>query len=560
VHAVIATATATLAATAWAAPGDLDPSFAKQGKFTGGESAVAVAVQADGKTLVLGTNRLTRLTTKGALDKPFGGNRSEPGEAKTHIPVGYSGRGAADLAVQPDGKILIVGFVDNADDSASLAVSRLGADGALDTSFGSGGIATVPLEGTEDLGTGANPGPRIALRPDGAIVLAASFAGHPQVARLTGAGAPDATLGGDGSVLADLGPSGKVTDLAVTPDGKIVLAGSSKPPTSGGSDFAVARLGPSGAADPTFSADGIQTTDFGGTDSAAGVAVESDGAVVAGGTSNPCDRHACPRFAVARYTSAGELDPTFAGSGMTTAHGPKDIPAVADGMVLQADGKIVVAGGENDFLLARFDADGSLDATFGDKGLQWTPFLGSYPAYGNAIALAPDGKLVVAGLVYLEEYYDELTIARYEVADGPPDLDGDSVKDRQDACPRTWGSDASGCPVIKRTLKLKYDRHKHRLEGNLHSKQLSGEPLSGYLPGTVLYCNGNDAGAVTLYEQRRGRDRAVDTDRADDIEFKAPGKGTFYARVKQKTVTAFGPDGPVELCRAATSPKLAIGG
>ncbi|MFL5870223.1 MAG: hypothetical protein ACJ75R_04025, partial [Solirubrobacterales bacterium] len=536
--AMLAIALVALVPSAWASPGDLDPSFGGQGKISRGYSAVSVAVQPDGKTLVLGTNRLTRLTVKGERDKSFG-KKSEAGSVKTGIPVGYSGRGAADLAVAPDGKILIVGFVDNKDDSASLAVSRLGADGALDTSFGSGGVATVALEGMEDLSTGSNPDPRIALRSDGAIVLAASFAGHPQVARLTAGGAPDPSLGGDGSVLADLGPSGRVFDLALTADGKIVLAGSSKPAASAAADFAVSRLGPTGAPDPTFSSDGVQSTDFGGADSAAGVAVEPDGAVVAGGTSDRCDRKACPRFAVARYTSAGELDPTFAASGMATAAGPAKIPALAAGMVLQADGKIVIAGGENDFLLARFNADGSLDQSFGDKGLVWTPFLGSYPAYGSAIALGADGKIVVAGLVYLEEYYDELTIARYEVADGPPDLDADSVKDREDACPRTWGSDASGCPVIKRTVKLKYDRNKHRIFGKIRVKQISGEPLSGYLPGTVLYCGGDDAGVVTLYEQRRGRDRPVDTDRTPgSLEFKSPGKGTFYALVKKTTVTA----------------------
>ena len=555
--AVLAGIAAAVAPVASARPGDLDPTFGGQGKFTGGSAPTAIAVQADRKTVIVTNSTLVRLRANGRLDKPFGAGKDD-GSTPNGIPVGYSGSGGADVALQPDGKILVLGYEDRADGTASFVVARHTPEGELDPTFGSGGRASIQLEGgggLDDFG----PEPSMALMADGRIMAGGMLAGTPQVARFSPAGLPDTTLGGDGLVTAELGPDDRLADLAAAGDGKIVLAGQAKPTPGQQSDFAVARLDAAGLPDPAFSGDGVQSVDFGAGDAATGVAVQPDGAVVAGGSaSHSCRGDSCEQqFALARLDPAGELDPAFAGTGKTTVRGPAGIDGNAVGFELQADGKLVVAGGGNDFLLARLNPDGTPDAEFGDAGRAWTPFLGTYPAYASALALTPDGGIVVAGFVYLEEFYDERAIARYEGGPGPADLDGDGFGDADDACPRTFGEHKSGCPVIVRKLKLKLDAKKDRIGVRVGVRQKSGEPLAGYRAQTAQICSGQ--GKVSLLKQRKGPDRVVDTDNPNGgYEFDSPGRGSFYARIGKATPTAFQPDGPVELCAADRSPALQI--
>ena len=547
-----------LPAAAEARPGDIDPSFRDYGKFTGGPLPSAVAVQPDGKTLVLGTNTLLRLKANGRPDKPFGTGKDDA-QTPAGIPIGYSGPGADDIALQPDGKILVAGYEDAEDGSASLVVVRHTADGDLDQGFGAGGRAKVALadSGLDDSGSGAS----IALAAGGGITVGGELGQTVQLARLTADGLPDPTLGGDGLVEVGLGPSDQLREIAVGADGKTVLAGRATPAGSEKPDFAIARVNADGALDPGFSGDGVQTADFGQGDVATGVAVQPDGKVVAAGTAETgCRGDRClSRMALVRLDTAGEPDPGFGAGGRATLRGPDGIDSYAAALELQPDGKLVVAGGGNDFLLARLNPDGTPDAGFGTDGLTWTPFLGVYPAYAEAIALTPDGGMVVAGYVLLEEFYDELAIARYEGGPGPADADGDSRRDSKDTCPRTFGTHKSGCPLIKRTLKLKYDRKKRVVGGRIGTDQKSGEDLAGYFPATARICAGNAGGKVTLYEKRKGTDRRVDTDRKPgELKLRAPGSGTFYARIATATPTPFEPDGPVELCAADRSAAIRV--
>src|SRR6266536_6168109 len=148
-----------------------------------------------------------------------------------------------------------------------------------------------------------------------------------------------------------------------------------------------------GALDPSFGTGGQVTTDFGGFDSAQAVAVQSDGKILAAGSSGGGD------FALARYNADGTLDSTFGSGGkLTTDFGGFD---VALGVALQADGKIVAVGGGgsgSDFALARYNADGSLDASFGSGGMVTTDFGGFEAA--TAVAIQGDGKIVVTGSTF----------------------------------------------------------------------------------------------------------------------------------------------------------------
>jgi uncharacterized delta-60 repeat protein len=163
--------------------------------------------------------------------------------------------------------------------------------------------------------------------------------------------------------------------MVIQPEGKIVVVGS----TNG--NFALARYLLTGALDTSFSGNGKQHTGFGtgSVDGAHAVAQQADGKIVVAGTANGA-------FALARYNANGNLDTTFSGDGkVTTDLGGTDSRRYgAHAVALQADGKIVAAGralvielgrqGLDDFALARYNANGTLDATFGSKGIVRTSF------------------------------------------------------------------------------------------------------------------------------------------------------------------------------------------
>ncbi len=191
------------------------------------------------------------------------------------------------------------------------------------------------------------------------------------------------------------GAAGGAQAVAIQADGKIVVAGYSN------NDFTLARYNSDGTLDSTFGG-GIVTTDFGGsTDNGYAVAIQADGMIVVAGTSNN-------NFAMARYTITGTLDSTFNTTGMvTTDFGSTDIGwAVA----IQTDGKIVVAGeSNNNFALARYNSDGSLDTTsFGTLGKVTTDF--GMNDIGYALVVQADGNIVVAGQSGLD-----FALARYTI-------------------------------------------------------------------------------------------------------------------------------------------------
>jgi uncharacterized delta-60 repeat protein len=180
-----------------------------------------------------------------------------------------------------------------------------------------------------------------------------------------------------------------------------------------------------GDLDPAFGGgDGKVTTDFGDVDRADGVAIQADGKIVVAGSAGGAGG---PDFAVARYNTDGSLDPTFDGDGKVTT----DFASNHDqgfAVALQADGKIVVAGEaflmDLDFALARYNTDGSLDATFGGGDGKVSTDLGlSENDAALAVAIQADGKIVAAGYVRRElfhpSYPEDFAVARFN-ADGSP--------------------------------------------------------------------------------------------------------------------------------------------
>src|SRR6185295_1528746 len=399
---------AVLSAGAQAAPGDLDPTFSGDGKqttdflFGGISDATATVRQPDGKIVAVGSVfrrssgdssiydfALARYNPNGTLDTSFSGD----GRQTTDF-AGIDD-GATGVALQSDGKLVVVGrtgFGSPFGNSFDFALARYNTNGTLDTSFSGDGKQTASF-GESDVAKG------VAVQGDGKIVAVGfSCNGNPDttcdfaLARFNTNGSFDTSFSGDGKQTADLGDIDIADATRVQGDGKIVAVGNVSQLPGGTTDFALARFNSNGSLDTSFSGDGKQTTDFGSSsDRAHGVAIQADGKIVAAGQSVS----GLGDFALARYNPNGSLDTSFSGDGkQTTDFGGSEM---ASGVKLQGDGKIVAVGGDDDdFALARYNANGSLDTTFSGDGKQTTDFGGSDGA--RAVALQPDGKILAVGI------------------------------------------------------------------------------------------------------------------------------------------------------------------
>ena len=413
--------------------GALDPSFGVAGvataSFGGTDTGSAVAVQPDGKIVVVGTTSVNsdfavaRFNPNGSLDTSFGGtgtvrfSSGGPG-----IPGGMDA--ATAVAVQPDGKIVVVGTTD-VGGSLDFAVIRVLADGsALDTTFSGDGKLGISFNlggANEDRATG------VALQADGRIVVvgtaqvgAADF--DFGVVRLGADGTPDAAFDGDGvrTVAFNLGGANvdRATGVAVAGDGSIVIGGSAEVAV-GSHDFAAARLTATGALDAAFSGDGKATVDLGGDDAAAAVAVRPDGKVVLAGTAAFAFG---PRERIVQLTAAGAPDAGFGltGNGVTQVlYGLAPPPGQGyrlAGLALDGRGRVVVAGSAvnagvpTQAFVGRLTAAGVLDTSFSNQGTPppadspgGSTFI-SFGGNGSAAGVAIDanGRIVVAGSTSLD--------------------------------------------------------------------------------------------------------------------------------------------------------------
>src|SRR5262245_34044918 len=281
-------------------------------------------------------------------------------------------------------------WVASADPSRSLGVA-LGSAGSLDPSFGTGGMVTT------DLGPNGEVAGAIALQPDAKILAAgvAGYGGAPALVRDNANGTLDATFGDAGIVVTDTVHAG-VNAMALQPDGKIVVAG-------GSARFVLVRFTPEGDLDPTFGGDGIVKTNFHRNyDVAFALAIQTDGKIVAAGVTSIVPRELGlddTKIAVARYNADGTLDTTFGHDGRVSTAFTGTYNA-ARALTIQADGKIVVAGtarGYRAFALVRYDPDGTRDRGFGEDGKVVTRIgRGSIESL-NALALQADGGIVAGG-------------------------------------------------------------------------------------------------------------------------------------------------------------------
>jgi uncharacterized delta-60 repeat protein len=392
----------TLDSAVLAIPGDLDTSFGGDGKvstnFTSGfDGASALAIQADGRIVAAGTSggrkfALARYNTDGTLDTSFGGD----GKVTTNFTSGFDGASA--LAIQADGRLVAAGTAAG----RKFALARYNTDGTLDTSFGGGdGKVSTNFTAGNDLANG------VAIAPGGAIVAAGSAGvegADPRfaLARYNSDGTLDTSFGGDGKVMTNFTAGTDVAlGLVLRPDGRVVAAG-----TAGRTNhrFALAAYETDGTLDASFGGDGRVTTDFTpGFDGATALTIRPDGTVVAAGSARDG-----ARFALAQYETDGNLDASFGGDGKVTTNFTANFD-FALGVALQTDGRVVAAGtAAADFALARYETDGTLDASFGGDGKVTTPFRGF--ASASDVDIQSDGKIVAAGEAGVDPKF---ALARY---------------------------------------------------------------------------------------------------------------------------------------------------
>jgi uncharacterized delta-60 repeat protein len=302
-----------------------------------------------------------------------------------------------------------------------LASQQIGrcAPGDPDPTFGSGGHVVTDFSGNDDYGFA------VALQPDGRVIVAGQSGIYPvfhaALARYNTNGQLDSTFGTGGKVIAALDGGGDgLATIALQPDGKIVAAGSVIH-DNWQLSFLLARFSPDGTLDRSFGNQGIVVTNFGDSTAAAhALVLQPDGKIFVAGVSGAGPYSELNDFALARYNSNGSLDQSFGNGGKLKTHFPgvSNTGSRATAAALQADGKLVVAGTykneatAREFAVARYNPKGNLDTTFGSGGMVTTS-MGSGDAIAFSVALLSDGRIVASGYLDVGRRNHDFALACY---------------------------------------------------------------------------------------------------------------------------------------------------
>lgn len=411
----------------FAQDGTLDNSFGSNGKVTtsvtsGNDMAQDILVQNDGKILVGGDVsfantdsyiQLVRYNANGTLDNTFGNN----GKVTTLFAQGSSGFKA--MALQNDGKIVVVGFVNNKVGTAEnldFAIIRYNTNGSLDTSFDTDGKVTTDFNSVRDVAHA------VAIQSDGKIVVAGDtrqgIYSHDILVRYDMTGALDASLNASGKVITPsyANENQKAYTIKVLADNKIIIASRVASSVQVG-DLIGSRLikyTNEGKLDLTFGRDGIKSDVF--TQLPTHKILDNGKILIAGMDGSPFGSS----FTITRLNADGEIDTSFGTNGKikTLLSGyhtyTKDI-------LVQNDGKIVLTAAFTDigvvapslfFGLVRCKADGTLDNTFGMDGASIIRASLANERYVKS-AIQTDGKIVSCGSFTETSNEVNLAVVRY---------------------------------------------------------------------------------------------------------------------------------------------------
>lgn len=399
----------SLAGLIYAGTGSLDASFGTNGAATvfinGSDMARDVVIQPDNKIIVAGTSQtagnqdfsLSRLNPDGSLDTNFGAG----GKVLTPFDNFDSLDNARAVALQADGKIVLAGTY-SIGSGYQIALARYNSDGSLDTSFDGDGKVTTRVNAAVGSLIDISG---VAIDAAGKIIAVGTFVSNPGgnsfiAARFSANGTLDTSFGNGGVAVTTVGSSGgQAYTVAVEPDGKIVLGGYAfiSGSTTG---FALVRYNSDGLLDASFGNQGKVVTSISGTstqDSINSIVIQPDGKIVAAGRvlGNFADS------ALARYNPDGSLDSSFGVAGKVINSISTRDDLLSD-VALQTDGKLVASGfawaptTNNDFLVARYNPDGTRDSSFGIGGFALTS-LSTGDDRAAAIALQSDDKVITVG-------------------------------------------------------------------------------------------------------------------------------------------------------------------
>jgi uncharacterized delta-60 repeat protein len=386
----IATTMAVLPGSAIGAAGDLDPSFSGDGIAVMPGENDGMAVDSRGRIVVLSGigSTVSRFLPDGMLDRSFSGDGTA---AVPYAPLdGY----ARSVAVDTHDRIVVVGRA-----GADFAVGRLTVNGSPDRSFDGDGYAFTKIRNLAEAWA-------VDVDPQGRIVAAGSAFAHGQgyvaLARYLPNGALDSSFSGDGkqhTQFPDL-TIGPATAVAFDSNGRIVTLGTGTGPSSN-RVFALARYTPGGGLDPAFSDDGMLTTRIGPGGPFSfiqrGLAVDASNRILIASDSDQGDKS---KFALARLRANGTFDSSFSGDGQVLTSFGNDFNR-AYGVAIDHAQRIVAVGmtgnsrSPSAFALARYTSAGRLDPAFAGDGKVTTSI--APQSIAQDVAIDPSGRIVVSG-------------------------------------------------------------------------------------------------------------------------------------------------------------------
>jgi uncharacterized delta-60 repeat protein len=375
--------------------GTLDNTFGTNGiaaiifgnSLVGYGNIYRLSLQADGKIVAVGTNAsdkgiILRLNTNGTLDNTFDGD----GIKEITSIGGFTIGGFRDLAFQPDGKIILVGRA-SIGTNYDFCIIRVNTDGSLDLGFDNDGLQTTYFGATNFFSY--ENAESVKIQSDGKIVVAGNEnLDEIVLARYTTSGALDTSFDGDGKLMIIIPATNYGASLVIQPDGKITVGCYASTSTSL-YYFSLIRLNANGSFDLTFDSDGFVATTFSNDAYIQDLKLQPDGKIIASGNKSGIVYIVC-------YNPDGSLDTSFNLTGIYTSSIFGASGYCRSG-VLQVDGKLIIGGTDNsNFKLARLHGITNFNS---NKGKMITQ-VGTSTDIANAVAIRPNGKIITAGYAY----------------------------------------------------------------------------------------------------------------------------------------------------------------
>ncbi|MFC2094173.1 hypothetical protein ACFLSH_00960 [Bacteroidota bacterium] len=384
-------------------PGDLDKIFGNGGKVNVGISgyydvAKSMALQNDGKIVVVGYGKeslasfkglsMTRYLQNGEMDYDFGNLG-----VNQRVTTDLEGE-AHSVTIQKDNKIVITGYsISSATNNEEITLIRFTENGNIDKSFGNKGLIVTEISDEKDVGAS------VTVQRDGKIVVVGSTDHKPTtdivLIRYNENGSIDYGFGINGIVITDIKSSMDIgKSLVIQNDGKIVVAGFTY--IINKFFMTLLRYESNGDLDPSFGESGIVVTEINGRRGKMDMAIQNDGKIILVGPSEVETSH---HFTVLRFNNNGSLDQSFGRKGVTkTIIGNY---SEAESVALDLNGNIVVAGttelGNEQFAVAMYNQQGVLVSDFGLDGIVKASFIKNSVDRAHSVAIDNDGNIIVAG-------------------------------------------------------------------------------------------------------------------------------------------------------------------